>query len=310
MNLDISVAWAKIQGMINQFMAILPNIVLALIVFTIFYFAARWIRTLVRHFSVKYRRARNLGQLLGRLSQGSVILLGLLVALSIIIPTFKASDLIQLLGIGSVAVGFAFRDIFQNFLAGILLLITEPFRIDDQIVVNNFEGTVEDIHTRATTIKTYDGRRVVIPNATLFTQSVIVNTAFPSRRTDYDVGISYSDDIDQAKKLILEAIKSVDGVLADPAPDADVVALAPSTVNIRARWWTESRRAQVSAIQDKVITAIKNKLTENGITLPFPTQEVLFYDQTGEMGGDGSRQREWPAEEGTVRQAEHRQFAQ
>ena len=296
MRFDISVAWAKIQSIANQFMEMLPNLVLAFIVFALFYLAAKWIRTFVKRFSTRFHRANHLGRLLGRLAQVFVLLLGLLVALSIVIPTFKASDLIQLLGIGSVAVGFAFRDIFQNFLAGILLLITEPFVIGDQIVVNNYEGTVEDIHTRATTIKTYDGRRVVIPNSTLFTQSVIVNTAFPHRRSEYDVGIGYGDDIARARELILEAIRSVDGVLTDPPPEAIVMALASSSVNIRARWWTKSARAIVLAVHSEVITAIKTRLAENGIDLPFPTQHILFHDQTEETDGDRTRQREgWPA---------------
>ena len=89
----------------------------------------------------------------------------------------------QVLGIGSVAIGFAFRDILQNFLAGILLLVTQPFRIGDQIVASNYEGTVEDIQTRATFIRTYDGRHVVVPNADLFTDTVVVNTAFEHRGT-------------------------------------------------------------------------------------------------------------------------------
>ena len=90
----------------------------------------------------------------------------------------------------------------QNFLAGILILLTEPFEINDQIVFKSFEGTVENIETRATTIRTYDGRRIVIPNAELFTNSVTVNTAFDKRRIEYDFGIGYGDDIDHAKQLI------------------------------------------------------------------------------------------------------------
>jgi small-conductance mechanosensitive channel len=95
---------------------------------------------------------------------------------------------------------------------------------------------------RATTIRTYDGRRVVIPNAELFTNAVTVNTAFEKRRLQYDLGIGYGDDIGQARQLILEAMRGVDGVLSDPAPDALVVGLADSTVNIRARWWIQPPR--------------------------------------------------------------------
>jgi small conductance mechanosensitive channel len=234
---------------------------------------------------------------LGRLSQGVIILLGLFVALAIVLPSFKPGDLIQLLGISGVAVGFAFRDILQNFLAGILILLTEPFQIDDPIVFNNFEGTVKEIQTRATTIRTYDGRRVVIPNSELFTNSVTVNTAWENRRLEYDVGIGYGDDIDRAKQLMLEAVRSVDEVLNNPAPDVLVMELAESTVNIRVRWWiSPPRRAESLDSRDRVLTAIKKKLTTNGIDLPFPTQQILFHDQTEETDGDRTRQREgWPA---------------
>ncbi len=176
MDLDLSPAWARIEAGVNAAVAALPNLGLALIVFVLFFLAGQAIRRLVRRLSDATRRHRNLGLVLGRLAQWATVLVGLLVSLSIVLPAFKPGDVVQLLGIGSIAIGFAFRDIFQNFLAGILILLNEPFRIGDQIVVNNYEGTVEDIQTRATTIKTYDGRRVVIPNADLFTNSVTVNT--------------------------------------------------------------------------------------------------------------------------------------
>lgn len=294
---SISAAWQKIQGTIDTAIVMLPNIVLALIVFILFFFAARWLKWLVKRLTRRHRQARNLGMVLGRLAQGTVILIGLFVALSIVIPTFKAGDLVQLLGISGVAIGFAFRDILQNFLAGILILLTEPFRIDDQIVFKDFEGTVENIQTRATTIKTYDGRRIVIPNSELFTNSVTVNTAFDARRIEYDIGIGYGDDIESAKRLMLEAIYSVDEVLKDPAADVLVMELAESSVNIRARWWIEPpRRADDLYSRDKVLSAIKQKLVENGIDLPYPTRQILFHDQTEETDGDRSRQREgWPA---------------
>ncbi|MBD2561502.1 MULTISPECIES: mechanosensitive ion channel family protein [Nostoc] len=293
MNAEISAAWDKVQSMINGFIALLPNIVLGLIVFIFFLFVASRIKVLVKRLTRNRRSARNLGLVLGRLAQGLTILIGLFIALSIVIPTFRAGDLIQLLGISGVAIGFAFRDILQNFLAGILILLTEPFQIDDQIVFKGFEGTVENIETRATTIRTYDGRRIVIPNSELFTNSVTVNTAFDNRRLEYDVGIGYNDDIDRAKQLMLDAMHSVNEVLKDPAPDVLVMELAESTVNIRVRWWVHPpRRADNLISRDKVITAIKKTLVANGIDLPFPTQQILFHDQTEETDGDRSRQRE------------------
>ena len=115
---------------------------------------------------------------------------------------------------------------------------------------------------------------------------------------EYDVGIGYGDDIEQAKRLMLEAIQSVDMVLRDPAPDVLVMELGESSVNIRARWWINPpRRADALDSRDKVITAIKQKLyVENGIDLPYPTRQILFHDQTEATDGDRSRQREgWPA---------------
>ncbi|QFS50709.1 mechanosensitive ion channel family protein [Nostoc sphaeroides] len=302
MNAEISAAWDKVQSMTNGFIALLPNIVLGLIVFILFFFIAGRIKVVVKRLTRNRRSARNLGLVLGRLAQSITILIGLFIALSIVIPSFKAGDLVQLLGISGVAIGFAFRDILQNFLAGILILLTEPFQIDDQIVFKGFEGTVENIETRATTIRTYDGRRIVIPNSELFTNSVTVNTAFDNRRLEYDVGIGYGDDIDLAKQLMLDAMHSVDEVLKDPAPDVLAMELAGSTVNIRVRWWVHPpRRADNLISRDKVITAIKKKLVANGIDLPFPTQQILFHDQTEETDGDRSRQREgWPSGKGEV----------
>ncbi|MCY7274332.1 MAG: mechanosensitive ion channel family protein [Phormidesmis sp. CAN_BIN44] len=305
MNVEISTLIDKMQAMLKGFIVLLPNMVLALIVFAIFFFVARSIKGVVRNLTRDRRQARNLGLVLGRLAQGTTILIGLFIALSIVIPSLKANDLVQLLGISGVAIGFAFRDILQNFLAGILILLTEPFQIDDQIVFKNFEGTVENIQTRATTIRTYDGRRIVIPNSELFTNSVTVNTAFENRRLEYDIGIGYGDDIDEARRLILEAMHQTNGVLETPAPDAIVVELAGSSVNIRARWWVAPpRRADVLDLQDRVLTNIKNTLTANGIDLPFPTQQILFHDQTEATDGDRAHQREgWPAGKGKVPQS-------
>ncbi|MEH2450136.1 mechanosensitive ion channel family protein [Nostoc sp.] len=302
MKIAVSSAWKTVQSMINGFIALLPNIILGLIVFILFLFIASRIKVLVKRLTRNRRSARNLGLVLGRLAQGLTVLIGLFIALSILIPSFKVSDLVQLLGISGVAIGFAFRDILQNFLAGILILLTEPFQIDDQIVFKSFEGTVENIQTRATTIRTYDGRRIVIPNSELFTNSVTVNTAFDNRRLEYDVGIGYGDDIDQAKQLMLDAMHSVDEVLKDPAPDVLAMELAGSSVNIRVRWWINPpRRADDLTSRDKVITAIKKTLVANGIDLPFPTQQILFHDQTEQTDGNRSYQREgWPSGKGEV----------
>lgn len=303
--MDFSIAWHKLNEIGRDLIAVLPNLAIGIVIFVTFLFVARGVRALVARLTRDKRKSHSLSLLLGRISYAGVVLLGLLVAVTIIVPSFTPASLISALGVSGIAIGFAFKDIFQNFLAGILLLVTEPFRIDDQIKYKDFEGTVESIQTRATTIRTYDGRRVVIPNAELFTNAVMVNTAYEHRRLQYDVGIGYGDDIATARELILEAMRSVKGVLEEPAPDALVMELAESTVNIRARWWVNPpRRADVLDSQDRVLEAIKNKLTENGIDLPFPTQQILFHDQTEVTDGNRRRQREgWPAGSGDVPQS-------
>ncbi|WP_019503471.1 mechanosensitive ion channel family protein [Pleurocapsa sp. PCC 7319] len=295
----LQTAWQQLLSMLKGTIALLPNILIAIIVFIIFWFVAKFSRRLIKNLT-KRKRSRNLGLVLARLSQGLIILVGAFVALAIVIPSFKPGDLVQLLGVSGVAVGFAFRDILQNFLAGILILITEPFVIDDQIVFKEFEGTVENIQTRATTIRTYDGRRIVIPNAELFTNSVTVNTAFEKRRLEYDIGIGYGDDIEEAKQIILDVLHNHPEALSDPPPEALVVDLAASTINIRARWWIDPpRRADALDAQDKVLTQFNNRLVAAGIDLPFPTQQILFHDQTEETDGDRARQREgWPSVKG------------
>ena len=295
----LQTAWQQLMSMVKGAIELLPNLLIAIVVFIVFWFVAKFSRRLIKNFT-RRKQSRNLGLVLARLSQGFIILLGAFIALAIVIPSFKPGDLVQLLGVSGVAVGFAFRDILQNFLAGILILITEPFVIDDQIIFKEFEGTVEHIQTRATTIRTYDGSRIVIPNAELFTNSVKVNTAFEKRRLQYDIGIGYGDSIEEAKKIILEVLRDTPEALQDPAPEALVVDLAASTINIRARWWiTPPRRADALDAQDKILTAINNRMVAAGIDLPFPTQQILFHDQTESTDGDRANQREgWPVRKG------------
>jgi small-conductance mechanosensitive channel len=262
------------------------------------FIAFAWVVSrLVSWYTRKERKHQNLALALGRLTSGLTVVVGLLVAAVVAFDNFTPTKMLEFLGLGSVAVGFAFKDVLQNYLAGILLLVTEPFRIGDQIIFGPYEGTVEDVQTRATFVRTYDGRRVVIPNGELFTGSVLVNTAFDKRRLEYDVQIGYGDDIDRAKQLVLDAVRGCDTVLADPKPDVLTYELAGSGVNIRARWWVEPpQKRDTLESRDQVLSAVKRTLQSNGIDLPFPTTQVLLHDQTEETDGDRRRQREgWPA---------------
>lgn len=293
---DFTPAIDKARSMITGFIELLPNLIVAIVVFAVFWVLAGLVKRAVQRIAERADMPPTARLVLGRLTRAVIILIGVLVALPVVYPNFTAAQVIEVLGIGGVAIGFAFRDILQNFLAGILMFITQPFKIGDQIIVGSYEGTVRDIQTRATLIKSYDGRLIVIPNSDLFTQSVTVNTAFPTRRSQYDFGIGYGDDVQLAKQLIVEAIDGVDFTLQDPRPEAFIIDLAPNSVNIRARWWTSSTRSDVIHMKARVIEAIKDKLSAAGIDLPYTTYQVLFHDQTEETDGNRALQREgWPS---------------
>jgi len=285
----------KLQTMIQGGLKLLPNLAIAIVVLVLFYIAACIVAWVITR-TTSNRESANIGKVLGRLSRWVIMLGGLMVAVAIVSPGVGPGDLLATLGIGGVAIGFAFKDILQNFLAGVLILLREPFRIGDQIRSGDFEGTVETIETRATIIRTYDGKRVVIPNADIYTNPVVVNTAHKERRSQYDIGIGYGDNLREAIKLIQQTMESVDGVKSDPAPEVIVQELAGSTVNLRARWWTEPDQASTIKAGSEVVASVKEALDEAGIDMPFPTNVMLFHDQTEESDGDRTRQREgWPA---------------
>jgi small conductance mechanosensitive channel len=267
---DVSQAWATIQRLANSFISMLPRFVLAALLAWAFTFVGRLARRLVERGAAQRREQRTLQLALGRLVQAAIVVFGLLVAATAAFPTFTMGNLVGTLGVGGVAVGFAFKDIFQNFLAGILLLLTKPFNVGDQIIFKDFEGTVEDIQTRATYLKTYDGRRVVIPNSDLYMNAVTVNTAFRIRRVEHDVRIAIEDDVEQAKRSIMGVMNGVDGVLRDPAADVLVVGIGDSTVSLRARWWAESRVPDALIAQDRVLAGIKSQLQADGIHISGP----------------------------------------
>ncbi|MGL5404561.1 MAG: mechanosensitive ion channel family protein, partial [Acinetobacter sp.] len=183
-------AYTTIDKIMDSFWERVPYICIAITVFVIFWLLTKLFKFFI-HKTLENRSytRQNLVLVLNRVGSTFILFFGFLIALVIAIPGFTPSQLIGALGIGSVAIGFAFKDIFQNLLSGILILLSEPFRIGDDIVVNGFEGNVEDIQIRATFLRSPDGRRIVIPNATVYTSAVTVNNAYQRRRCEFIVGI-------------------------------------------------------------------------------------------------------------------------
>jgi len=291
---NFSLVTNTVNEWITDAIKLLPNVIVALLVFVFFILIARLIKKIIVRKSTALNRP-SLGNMLGGLAKWSLIVFGLLISATIVLPSLKPGDLVSGLGIGSVAIGFAFKDILQNWLAGLLILLRQPFFIGDVISVNGHVGVVESIETRATIIKTFDAQRIVVPNSEIYTSSITVKTAYPIRRSEYEVGIGYGDDITQASKVILDAVRSVKGVETDPAPDIATVDLAASWVTLRPRWWVNADASSIYQVNSDVITAIKYALDEHSIDMPFNTQIILHHDQTEETDGKRGLQREgWP----------------
>lgn len=289
--------WDRLQAMLQGWVVAIPNIVIGFLTFFIFLFIASMVKNAVHAVAERAGQPRGIALVFGRLASWGVITLGVMVAMTIIFPTLTAASLFSALGVSGIAIGFAFKDIFQNLLAGLLILVTRPFRIGDQIVSGSHEGTVEDIQVRATLLRTYDNRLVVIPNSELYTNRVVVNTALDKRRLAVTVGIGYGDDIPQAKALILSTLSRLPNVLSDPPPQVLVKELADFSVNLEVRFWIDPPiRREVMEAQDAVLEALKQVLPEQGFDLPFPTTQLLFHDQTEHTDGDRKAQREgWPS---------------
>jgi small conductance mechanosensitive channel len=269
-------AYLTIDRIVNSFWERVPYLCIAIIVFIIFWLLSKVFKIFVaKALSNRPYAKQNLVLVLNRVGSTFIIFFGFLIALVIAIPGFTPGQLMSALGIGSVAIGFAFKDIFQNLLSGILILLSEPFRIGDAIVCNGLEGTVEDIQIRATTLRSYDGRRLVIPNATVYTSSITVVTAYTQRRCEFNVGIGYTDDIQKAKDVILKILEENKGVLNQPASIVNVTALGDFAININIRWWIDTNKVainnSISEIQELVVAAF----AKNNISIPYPIQEQI-----------------------------------
>ena len=258
----------------------IPSLLAGLVVFALFYVGSRVGAKVARNVAGRTGMARNLIELLVRIGAVVVIAFGVLFAAVIIFPSFRIGDLVAGLGLSSVAVGFAFKDILQNFIAGLFLLWRQPFKVGDEIVAGDYSGRVEEITARSTRIHTYDGERAVIPNADVYTQPVLVRTAFGKRRAKFTVGIGYPDSIEKARDTIMGVLKGIDGLHDDPGPWVYVNELAGSSVNLTVYFWTDDSQRELLRVSDRVATGIKLALDEAGIDMPFPTRVVLFHDES------------------------------
>ena len=227
----------------------------------------------------KALRSQSLQILLKKTTYVGTWIVGVLFACVVGFPGLDLGDIIATLGIGSVAIGFAFQDIVKNFLAGIILLIEEPFRIGDEVVINDYQGKVENISIRTTRIRTYEGEKILLPNANVFTDAVKVRTAYVSRRTDLGVGVDYNTPLTEAEEILNKTIKRVEGVLTNPLPEIDIVNFGDSSIDFVVRYWTYPEQKEVRHVQTRAIIAIKKAFDEADINIPYPIRTLYYYNQ-------------------------------
>ncbi|MDP8959178.1 MAG: mechanosensitive ion channel family protein [Actinomycetota bacterium] len=215
----------------------------------------------------------------GRFTGYLVVIGGLVYALSTL--GVRLAPLLGLLGLAGLALAFALRDILENLLAGIMLQVRRPFRRGDQIMTNDYEGTVEDINLRTVILRTYDGERVLIPNSQVLTEPIVNFTARRLRRTNLTVGISYSADLTKAKEVLLSAVQTTEGVLPRPAPEVLVEEFGDSSVKLVVRFWHAPRIADLWRVRDAVAVELKTALDQAGLQIPFPQLTISMADQPG-----------------------------
>jgi len=270
---------ARLAEIVADALAIIPSLLAALIVLFLTRYAVMFVDRTAPVAIGKVVKSKSLQSLFVKLCRVSTWAAGILIVCTIAFPDLRVGDLIGLLGLGSVAIGFAFQDIFKNFLAGILLLLNEPFKIGDEIIVESYSGKVEDISIRTTAVRTYQGELVVLPNSVLFTNPVTVLTERPSRRTDLAIGVDYNTPLPLARDVFNKTINGLEGVLADPVPEIDAVGFGDSSIDFLVRYWTMPKTSVVRQTRSKAIFALKAACDEAGIAIPYPIRTVYRFDQ-------------------------------
>ncbi|MGQ4645802.1 mechanosensitive ion channel domain-containing protein [Lyngbya aestuarii] len=279
MNSLIEQIKSSLLNLVGSAVKVLPGVIVGILFLLLTRYAANLVEKLASKVGERTIRSQSLQLLLARTAYVTAWVIGILIASVIAFPGLQLGDIIAGLGLGSVAIGFAFQDIFKNFLAGILLLLQEPFRINDQVIIEDYEGTVEQIDIRTTQIRTYQGERVLLPNSTVFTSAVQVRTAYGRRRTDLGVGVDYNTPLPKATQILQQTVSAVEGVMSEPAPEMDLVNFGDSSIDFVVRYWTKAEQVQVRRVKTQVIIAIKKVFDQADINIPYPIRTLYFYDQ-------------------------------
>lgn len=266
----------RINEMVAGFVRMLPQLGIALLVVLITWLIAKAARRVLDGVLRRAELRRTLINLFETVLGVMVWMIGLLVAATIIFPGVTPANLLALLGLGSVAIGFAFKDIFENFLAGILIMLRKKVNIGDVIECEAVEGRVEQITLRDTYLRHLSNELVLVPNAYLFKNPLKILTDEPLRRHEVEVGVAYDVDLDKASQVIAGAVTGIEIVDLERPVEVFAKEFGDNSINFLVRWWAGSTPVQAHASRDKVVRAIKRALDEAGMEIPFPQRTVWF----------------------------------
>ncbi len=256
--------------MVMDTVAMLPKFAVALLIVLLTWIVAKIVVRIAGKAAVKADLRENLQQLTALVTRLLVWTVGLLTAATVAVPGLTPAGLFAGLGFGAVAIGFAFKDIFENFLAGVLIMLRDKMEIGDVVQTGGILGKVERTTLRETHIRQFSGELTIVPNSMIFTNPVEIITDEPVRRDQIIVGVSYDTDLDRAAEVIRAAVEGIDLVDMDKGVDVFAENFGSSSVDFLVRWWSDSGSQPLPEAKDFVVRAIKKALDDAGIEIPFP----------------------------------------
>ncbi|MBN1991794.1 MAG: mechanosensitive ion channel [Anaerolineae bacterium] len=264
---------APIQKLLEEVLIFIPKLVVAIVIFLVMLYVANLAAKAVKNATQKRRFDAELSMLFCRLTRWSLIILGTIWALQQV--SFNVTGFVAGLGIAGFTIGFALKDIAENFVAGILLLLQQPFDIGESIEVAGYSGTVTDIQIRATTIHTWDGLLVLVPNASVYTSAITNYSKVDKRRIGLDIGVGYETDLQKAHDTMLKVVSDLPGVIKDdPEPTVIFKEFADSAINASLYFWVDLHQADYFPTLDAAVKAIKVAFEKEGINIPYPIRTV------------------------------------
>ncbi len=267
---------STVLGVWSDFIHHVPFLVGGVVVLLLTWLAARLAVRIGYRALSRSRTRESLKDLIIRLAVIAVWTAGLLLTAMVIFPGVTPTKALGALGLVSIAVGFAFKDIFENFFAGILLLWNFPFEKGDYLECEGVMGEVISIDIRMTQIRKPTGELVVLPNSFLFKNPVDILTDRKYRRVSIMAGIAYGEDVEQAVAVITEAVSGCHSILDDRPIQVFPQGFGSSSIDIEVTWWTGSKPVDLRRSRGEVVTAIKRALDNAGIEIPFPYRTLTF----------------------------------